>query len=69
MTKTTTIEEKIKDIASNDWHQFLELVGEDTFITMKVRLLRKNGKTYQQIMIQTGLSMMQVRHRAKSVKK
>lgn len=43
------IDEKLKQLATTDWVKFCEVVGEDFILTARARILRKNGKSWQQI--------------------
>ncbi len=56
------LDEKIKNLAIENWAQFVVLVGRETLICAKARMLRKEGKSYNQIMIKLGMTKSQVRY-------
>jgi len=47
----TPLDEKLQQLASKDWKQFMEIVGDDFILTAKARLLRHEGKSWQQISV------------------
>lgn len=65
----SNLDDQLKNLATTDWKQFMEVVGEGTLITAKARILRKNGKSYHQISVKLSLTQSQVRYACKDVKK
>lgn len=43
------LDNKIKELATTDWELFMQLMDKDTLITIKVRMLRHEGKSWLQI--------------------
>jgi hypothetical protein len=64
----TDLDKKLQQLATTDWHTFMTIVGQDNITVMKARILRQDGKSYQQICVQTGLTMAQARNAVKNVK-
>lgn len=58
----TEIDERLQEMAKTDWKKFMEIIGEDSILIAKSRLLRKEGKSYQQISLKIGTTISQVRH-------
>ena len=56
------IDERLRDIAIKDWAQFLSLLGKEKLTIAKVRLLRAEGKSYNQIASRLNITLSQVRH-------
>lgn len=47
----TELDKKILEIANKNWPQFVKLVGEDSITSAKICLLRKEKKSYGEILI------------------
>ncbi len=45
------LDKRLQQLATTNWEQFMEIVGKDFIITAKARLLRKEGKSWQQISV------------------
>lgn len=63
----TELDKKLQDIAISDWKQFLEIAGDDFIITIKARVLRKEGKSYQQISMKLSITPAQARYACKKL--
>lgn len=57
----TQLDEKLKELATTDWEQLMEIAGPDITFVIKARLLRKEGKTWQQISVVLKSTPMKVR--------
>ncbi len=56
------LDEKLKKIASENWEEFLRIVGDDSIVIAKARLLRKEGKSYNQISIKLSITESKARY-------
>ena len=63
-----TTDEKLQDLAMCNWAMFVSLLGKDALISAKIRILRDEGRTYQEICNKLNVSIMQVRHALKKEK-
>jgi len=63
-----TTDEKLKELAMGNWAMFVAIVGKDALLGAKIRILRDEGRTYQEICNKLNVSMMQVRHALKKEK-
>lgn len=62
------LDKKLQEIATTNWEQFMEIVGPEILITAKARILRKEGKSYQQICIKLEMTESQARYACKTQK-
>lgn len=58
----TDLDLKIKEMAQTDWETLMQLMGSGALITVKARLLRKNGKSYKQISVKLEITEAQARY-------
>ena len=56
-----SIEDKLKNIAIEDFANFLVLMGRDNLNIVKARILRNEGKSLNQIALKLGMTISQVR--------
>lgn len=61
----TDLDKKLQEMATKNWPQFVALLGEDAIKSAKLCLLRKNNKSYGEIMIQLKISKQNARTMAK----
>lgn len=45
----TELDKNLQDLAAIDWPAFVQLVGPDNIMAAKICILRKSGKSYNQI--------------------
>lgn len=57
----TDLDKKIKELAISDWEKFMQVAGTDFLITFKARILRSEGKSWQQISMKLEISPRQAR--------
>lgn len=60
------LDDKLQKLAITNWAQFLVLIGADTLKCAQARLLRAEGKSYQQIATKLGMTVQQVRTAVKN---
>lgn len=61
-------EDKLKELAATDWQEFVRIIGPDAVLVAKIRLLRLNGKSYQQISTKLHVTENQARYASKDIK-
>lgn len=66
MKELTEIDKKLQQIALTDWPLFVSMVGADAIIRAKVCLLRKEGKSYEQVSTKLHISYKRARSRSRS---
>ena len=59
----TNLDGELKELAIENWEEFVSLIGPDALVSAKVCHLRKVGKSYGQIAAKLKLSKKQVRNR------
>lgn len=57
----TELDKKLQEIALLNWHQFVELVGEDSILVAKICLLRRRQKTHGEIINKLNISAKKAR--------
>ena len=62
---TNDMDEELKHLALSDWHAFVTLIGPDAIITAKVHVMKKNGKSINQIANKLKITKSQVETRLK----
>lgn len=61
------LEEKLRKLASTDWGTFTQIAGEEVLIVFSARLLRKEGKSWNEISLKLGITVMQARTACKKI--
>lgn len=51
MEHNTELDKELQDLATKDWEAFVQLIGTDHYMSMKICLLRAKGKSYNQIAV------------------
>lgn len=64
---TVSIDDKLREIALTDWEEFVKIVGMDSILIGKMRLMRINGLTYRQISIKLSVTESQVKYACKNL--
>jgi hypothetical protein len=59
----TQLDEKLREMAINNWEQFVQLVGQDAIVRAKSCMLRSHGRSYGEISIALGISYNSARER------
>lgn len=59
------IDEELKSIAMLQWEIFITLIGPDAVLTAKVHVMRRNGKSINQIARKLKITKSQVETRLK----
>lgn len=62
---SSELDDKLKKLAIDDWEQFVAIMGEDSLVVAKMRLLKKEGKSYRQISLKLSVTESQVRYATK----
>lgn len=62
----SNLDDKIQQLAITNFAQFLVLIGHDALQAAKARMLRAEGKSYQQIALKLGMTIQQVRTAVKN---
>lgn len=65
----SNVDDRIKELAQNNWEEFINLIGENAIVIAKSRLLRRDGKSYRQISLKLKLTQSQIRYACKDDKK
>lgn len=60
------LDDKLKELSQIDWDTFVAMIGEESITTAKIRLLRKEGKSYRQICLKVGVTMSKARSACKN---
>jgi hypothetical protein len=51
MTYSTDLDKELQNLSVKDWDAFVQLIGPDQYMAMKICLLRAKGKSYNQIAV------------------
>ena len=62
----TELDKTLQNLAALDWPTFVQLVGEDAILAAKICLLRKKGKSYNQVAINLHITKGAVRWKAEN---
>jgi predicted transcriptional regulator len=58
----TDLDKKLQDIASKNWQQFVDLIGNDAIIAAKICMLRQEQRTYGEISVKLGITEKRARY-------
>lgn len=61
----TELEKKLMAMSQEDWNAFISLLGPEALMKAKIRMLRREGRSYHEISICLHITPAQVRHAAK----
>jgi hypothetical protein len=63
----TDLDKKVKELATTDWEKFMQVAGPDFILTFKARIMRSEGKSWQQISMKLEITPMQARVCCKNI--
>lgn len=61
------LDTKVQKIAQEDWKQFMEIAGPDFLMIFKARIMRIEGKSWQQISVSLQITLQQARTACKNI--
>lgn len=51
MEYNTDLDKELQTMSATDWDAFVQLIGPDQYMAMKICILRAKGKSYNQIAV------------------
>lgn len=58
----TKLDKQLQDIATQNWDQFVAIIGPDAITTAKICLLRQQGKSYGEISVKLSITEKKARY-------
>lgn len=62
----TDLDKDLQNLAAMDWPAFVKLIGEDIIVSAKICILKKKGKSYNQISNRLRITYKTVEYRLKA---
>lgn len=58
------LDKSLRQLAIDNWHDFIKLVGDDAILHAKICLMRKEGKSYGKITVAVGVTKRKAQSQA-----